>query len=527
MGFLSSLFQTGTPAPQVAGPVMSASGIPKELAPYYKDILGKAQALYDEKTAEGFKPYTGPTLAEFSPEQQQAFTGLSGLVGGTTPVFQEGMQMTRDAAAPMTSEQITSYMSPYQQAVTDIEKREATKQYETQVQPQLAAQAAKIQPFGGSRQAILEGMAADTQQRLLGDIQAKGSQQAYQDAVNRLQAERAAQGKAGAQLATMAPNLLKTQMAEFGSLQNIGQAKQQQSQTALDEAFRQYTLEQNYPYDTMSKYQSTVTGAPLGQTQFAPPAAPVPSIGQQLIGGLGTIGATYGAFGGKLPQIFSKEGGGIADALPIVYRQDKGQVLNRESVSSLLDIDLEGVGDQFIVPEGWTYNKLDRTKKWKGPEGEQLHPFYQRAIRQNIPPGSQFEVVLGTDGKPVFRVVAGDSVSEDATEKNTVVAGPLKKLDTEININDLGLSGRTSISDSSWEQADKNLQTTTTRLLKMNDYIDQLIEDNPLISKEELHKQIKDNYDVSIKQIDDYVDQKKDFQKKAFEDDLADQKKIL
>ena len=59
----------------------------------------------------------------------------------------------------------------------------------------------------------------------------------------------------------------------------------------------------------------------------------------------------------------------------------------------------------------------------------------------------------------------------------------------------------------------------------MNDYIDQLIEDNPLISKEELHKQIKDNYDVSIKQIDDYVDQKKDFQKKAFEDDLADQKK--
>ena len=76
-------------------------------------------------------------------------------------------------------------MSPYQQAVTDIEKREATKQYESQVVPQLAAQAAKhTGSFGGSRQAILEGMAADTQQRLLGDIQAKGSHnQAYQDAV--------------------------------------------------------------------------------------------------------------------------------------------------------------------------------------------------------------------------------------------------------------------------------------------------------------------------------------------------------
>ena len=46
-------------------------------------------------------------------------------------------------------------MSPYQQAVTDIEKREATKQFESQVVPELAAKAAMAQPFGGSRQAIL------------------------------------------------------------------------------------------------------------------------------------------------------------------------------------------------------------------------------------------------------------------------------------------------------------------------------------------------------------------------------------
>ena len=79
MGFLSSLFQSGAPAPQVAGPPIATTSIPKELAPYYKDILGKAQALYNEKTAEGYKPYTGPTMADFTPEQQQAFTGIAGL----------------------------------------------------------------------------------------------------------------------------------------------------------------------------------------------------------------------------------------------------------------------------------------------------------------------------------------------------------------------------------------------------------------------------------------------------------------
>jgi hypothetical protein len=122
MGILSSLFQTGTPVQQVAGPTMATSQLPKELAPYYKDILGKAQALYNERTAEGFQPYQGPTIADFTPEQQQAFTGLQGLVGSQAPVFQEGMDLTRTAAAPMTSEQMTQYMSPYQQAVTDIEK---------------------------------------------------------------------------------------------------------------------------------------------------------------------------------------------------------------------------------------------------------------------------------------------------------------------------------------------------------------------------------------------------------------------
>ena len=327
MGILSSLFQTGAPAPQVAGPMLGTSKLPEELAPYYKDILGKAQALYNERTDEGFQPYQGPTIADFTPEQQQAFTGISGLVGQQAPVFQEAMDLTRSAAAPMTSEQMTQYMSPYQQAVTDIEKREATKQFESQVVPELAAKAAMAQPFGGSRQAILEGMAADTQQRLLSDIQAKGSQQAYQDAVKRFQTDRTAAGQAGAQLATMAPNQFKAQLGELGAVQTIGEEKQRQQQTALDEAFRQYQLERNFPYDTMGQYQAVVTGAPVRPTTFAKPADPTPSIGQQLIGGIGTLGAAYGAFTGNNPlDLIRRKGGGGLDTLPIVYRQQEGQV---------------------------------------------------------------------------------------------------------------------------------------------------------------------------------------------------------
>tara|TARA_R110002020_G_scaffold377125_1_gene588210 strand:- start:108 stop:3272 length:3165 start_codon:yes stop_codon:yes gene_type:complete len=371
MGIISSFFGERPAAPQTGGFTVG-SEIPQELAPYYKDILGKAQALYEDKTAEGYQPYTGPSLAEFTPEQQQAFTGISGLQGLTAPKFDEAAQLTRDAAAPITTEQITEYMNPYQQAVVDIEKREAQKQFESQVVPQLAQQAAQSQAFGGSRQGILEGMAADTQQRLLADIQAKGSAQAYQDAVQRLEAERSRTGQAAGQLATMAPNQFKTRLGEIGALQTVGEEKQKLTQQALNEAYAQYFKEQQYPYETMGRYQSVVTGAPLSATQYVPPPAAGPSIGQQLLGGAATMLGTYGAFGGKMPNLFgtqsAKTGGGIAD-LPVIKAQDGTEGGLRKSwgiqrrptsrylhdklypKSSNLDVEAPSGGWDYLIPK--------------------------------------------------------------------------------------------------------------------------------------------------------------------------------
>ena len=334
MAVLSSLFGRNEVAPAVGAQMISATELPPELRPYYKDILTKSQALYNDRTSQGYKPYQGPTLAEFTPEQQQVQTGIAGLVGSGTPVYQEAMGMTREAATPFTTEQIEEYMSPYQQAVTDIEKREATKQYEGQVQPQLAAQAAATGGFGGSRQAILEGMAADTQQRLLADLQAKGSAQAYQDAISRLDSDRLVKGQAATQLANLQGSQFKQATTELSGLQAVGQEKQQQTQTALNEAYKQYLDEQQFPYDTMSKYQSVVTGAPIRPMQYVPPqkAQYEQSLGQQLVGGLGGLGNIYGAFtgrtiGGQPYQQPAKTGGGIGT---LIKREEGGPANNNE-----------------------------------------------------------------------------------------------------------------------------------------------------------------------------------------------------
>jgi len=331
MAILSSLFGAQQQQPAVGAQPITTTEIPTELKPYYTDILGKAQALYNKRVEEGFKPYEGPTIAHFTPEQQATFTGIAGLQGQVAPKFAEAEQLTRDAAAGITSAQIQEAMSPYQQAVTDIEKRESQKAFEQNVLPKIRAAQVAQGSFGGTRGTLLEAQALADQQKGLADIQAKGSAAAFRDARAALEAERTRMGQGATQLANIAPTALKTGLAELGAQQTVGETKQRQAQTALDEAYRQFLQEKQEPYEAMQKYQAVVTGAPLTTTQFAQPAPPGPSLGQTLIGGLGTAAGLYGAFTGNNPLSAitgKKYGGGLSDLMPVAEADNGGFTSN-------------------------------------------------------------------------------------------------------------------------------------------------------------------------------------------------------
>ena len=335
MAVLSSLFNIGTQYPSAPpqGTTVTSQKLAEEISPFYKDLLAKSQALYNQQTEEGYTPYTAPTMAQFSPEQQQSFAGIQGLVGSQKPVYDEGMALTRGTTRRFTPQTAQALMNPYQQAVTDIEKRNIQENYESKVLPELRAQAAQIQPYGGSRQAILEGMASDTNQRLLADVQAKGSLTAYNDAQRLFADQIRREGAAASQLPTLASAAYKTQAGELGALQAVGEEKQKQTQSALDEAYRTYLEEKRFPETSMGQYQATVQGFPALRQEIqrsAPP--PQPSMANQLIGGLGTLGSLYGAYGGftdsgfgsALPgygPVNQKEGSGATTILP---RQNAG-----------------------------------------------------------------------------------------------------------------------------------------------------------------------------------------------------------
>tara|TARA_R110002096_G_scaffold13887_1_gene48801 strand:+ start:2 stop:1933 length:1932 start_codon:yes stop_codon:yes gene_type:complete len=164
----------------------------------------------------------------------------------------------------------------------------------------------------------------------------------------------------------MAPNQFKTQLAEFGALQGVGEEKQKLSQQALNEAYGQYLKEQEYPFQQLGRYQSVVTGAPISQREYVPPAPEGPSATNQLLGGLGTLASTYGAFGGFSPGGFmgmsnASSGGGIGQ-LPVIKRQTSGKtmpkkpkwlqaIIDKIGPDSKYDAFVKKVGQNVVIPQ--------------------------------------------------------------------------------------------------------------------------------------------------------------------------------
>ena len=294
------------PPPQTV--TQQTSNIPEYFQPYLERLFERAEGV----TTEPFQRYEGQRLALPTEQQQAAYQGVEEMVGGYKPYIATADLLTAQAAQQSTDPTaIASRMSPYQQAVVDIQKREALRDA-NKLQQQIGASAVGAGSFGGSRQALAETeLARQTGQRLA-DIQAVGSQQAFQQAMNQLSADRAASLAAGQQFAGLGAQQQQLGLAGLGALETVGGTQQAQQQRALDIGYEDFARETTYPQQQVQEMSSVLRGFNLpvstyttSQAQQAPP-----TFGQQAAGlGLGALGI-YGA--GKGVGLFA-EGGDVPD----------------------------------------------------------------------------------------------------------------------------------------------------------------------------------------------------------------------
>ena len=303
------------------------TNIPEYARPYVEDMLGRSHAL---TTQNPYQQYGGARVADATGLQQQSYnaaasmqpagqigmaTGIASNVANQAPSLTRYNSGSFGAVGPMMTGTGTwngnaaqQYMNPYMQQVVDIQKREAMRNSDIMGE-QENAQATGMGAFGGSRHAIVE---AERQRNLgtqLNDIQAQGSNAAWQQAMQAFQADQgrglqsqmanqgawtnyAGQNLQAQQLGEQSRQFgaglglqgLQTQLGAGQLLQGLGQNQynqqlgiaglqnqfgtQQQAtqQQRLDAQYQDFENRNMWPYKQLEFQNAILRGLPLNQT---------------------------------------------------------------------------------------------------------------------------------------------------------------------------------------------------------------------------------------------------------------------
>jgi hypothetical protein len=315
--------------------------LPGWAKPTAERSLAKAESLTTDRPFQTYSDFArqrgmDPTqVAGFSGLQQQAFQGAGQLqpsaalgagmgLAGTAAGRALGTQYNPYATGQFGA-QAGQYMDPYMQNVVNIQQREAQRASEMQ-RNQNQAQAVQQGAFGGSRQAIIE---AERQRNLgtqMGDIQARGLQDAFsrgQQQFNTEQQLREQSRQYGAglgmqglqtalqgagQLGQLGTQQFGQQKEAIGLQSQMGAQQQAQEQALINARMQDFAAQQRYPYQQLEFMSNILRGTPMGTVQSlyqAPPTA-----ASQLIGaGTALYGASRLAEGGEV----KKKSAGLAE----------------------------------------------------------------------------------------------------------------------------------------------------------------------------------------------------------------------
>jgi len=214
--------------PPVQEMTSTTTNLPAYAEPYFRQ--GLERSVYE--SARPYEAFPGQRLADFSSQERAAMQGMEGMARAGSPsqfldasnisrnIGYQGSGMGMDIANQFNPEPIQSkfqtpdfgpgftagtvadtetiqrYTNPYQQMVTDIEKREASRQSDI-MGSQIGQRAAQAGGMGGYREAIMQAERERNLGQQLGDIQTRGSQAGFQQAQKAFESDRDARYRAG------------------------------------------------------------------------------------------------------------------------------------------------------------------------------------------------------------------------------------------------------------------------------------------------------------------------------------------
>jgi hypothetical protein len=383
LGTAQQQIYTRGPATPGTPDIQRQIGTDESGQPIYETIKGTPAS---EGEITGFRPYipygatvdaqgnitntaqeqASAAVAPFSPLQQQSIrnAGSVGMPGqfnvgtgfqamGGAGALTAGQNYNMMATNPFAQQ---AFMSPYMQNAVDVQKNEAFR--DAQIR-NLGANlgSARQGTYGGARQVLAEQERNRNLQTQMGQIQATGTQRAFEAAQQAQQygANLGLQGfgqavGAGTALGQMGGQQLAAQQGIIGLQSQAGAQQQQLEQQKINQAIQNYAMQQQYPQQQLSFMSGLTRGLPLQSATTQSYQAAPSAISQ--IGGLGLAGAA--AYG-----MLKKEGG-------IIKSYAEGGSVDPDGVDFA---EAEGFADGGITrdvmlnPEKYSTQMIDRSTK--------------------------------------------------------------------------------------------------------------------------------------------------------------------
>ena len=291
MSFVSNILGGGSRPSAPSG----GGGAPSTTTSFVREAPGIEERkieLMDLARQVAQKPVAIPSIqvAPLSALEQQGITaaGQTGVGAGTTA---QGIAQLQAAAAPIGQQQISQFMNPFQQFVTDEILRQGAG-----MQNRLAAQAVRAGAFGGGREGVQQ---AELQDRILSQI-GQAQQQGFNTALQAAQDQQRVGLGAGQQLLGAGQQQQQMAAQDLSQLFGAGGLQRQLAQQALD-AQRASTLQQSFEPFQRAEFLSNIYAAgPKSQSGITATTSPQPSPLAQAVGtGLGAFTAFQGMQGGK------------------------------------------------------------------------------------------------------------------------------------------------------------------------------------------------------------------------------------
>ena len=217
--------------------------------------------------------------------EQQGMTA-AGTTGVGAPTVQAGINQVTQAAAPVGASQISQFLNPYQQYVTNEIARQSGI-----MSNQIAANAVGSGAFGGGREGVQQ---AELQSRTL-DAMGRAQQQGFNTALGAAQQQQLTGLRAGQQLGQLGLGQQQMAQGDINQLFAAGGVQRQLAQQALD-AQRQSTLQQQYePYQRAEFLSNLYAAGPKSSSTVTMGTQPSTSPLAQAVGtGIGAFAAYQG-----------------------------------------------------------------------------------------------------------------------------------------------------------------------------------------------------------------------------------------